>query len=179
MRLFIAFLLPQEIKNTLANLCLPLKDYQLKANWVKPDNLHLTLKFLGETGSTTLLQLKNTLKQYNQKLNPLTLSLNQFGFFPQPSRPRVFFISLAPAAQLKAIADNLNQELAALGFLHQDRFQAHITLARIKGKNNLNKLSNWIKTATPAKNEFLVNQISLIESRLSSHGPTYTPLTLE
>ncbi len=171
MRTFIAFSLPSLIKERLKEIEELLKGCPIKAKWVKPENLHLTLKFLGEIEEEKIANLKKILKEFGN-LSKIEVKLTNFGFFPSPSNPRVFFVSLDKKKELNLTAQKLEEKLAPLGFPQEQRFKAHITLARIKEKKNIHLLKEKIKEVR-LEEKFFLSQITLFKSILTPSGPIY------
>lgn len=172
MRLFIAIDIPDNIKNTLFIIQTKLKSCNLEAKWVTPKNLHVTLKFLGEVEEKVIPELIKIIDEVNVKFTPFTVKLKEFGFFPNPRRPQVFFISTDQELKLKNIALLLEEKLESLGIKKEGKFKAHITIARIKSPKNIGCLIKGIETLS-LNAAFSLEQIALIKSTLKSCGPIY------
>ncbi len=172
MRAFIALTIPDIVKDTLAKIEENLKNCNLKAKWVKPTNLHLTLKFLGNIEEEKVEELKEIVKEVGMRFSPLEVKLEGFGFFPSPKNPRVFFVSVDKEKDLKTIATYLEDKLESVGFPKENRFKAHITLARFKERKNIDCLLKKIKDLQIATN-FILKDIVLFKSTLTSWGPIY------
>ena len=176
MRVFIAIGLPKEIKEKIAELEEGFTKYDLAFKWVKPENLHLTLKFLGNIDEEQIIKIKEAIAGVSGKFTSFEVNFDNFGFFPNGRKPRVFFISAAPEELLKSIAAELEEELETLGFEKESRFKSHITLARIKNPKNINLLKAKIKD-TRIDKKFPINEITLYKSTLTKEGPVYEELT--
>jgi len=172
MRTFIAIGLPERIKNKIAELENDLKKCDLAFRWVKPENLHLTLKFLGDIGQGQITKIKEAITKVSGKFAAFEAGFNGFGFFPNERRPRVFFISIDKEKLLKSIAGELEEELETLGFEKKNRFKSHLTLARIKDLKNIECLKAKIKN-TQLDEKFLIRAIILYKSTLTKEGPIY------
>ena len=122
MRAFIAIDLPASIKEKISAIQTQLKKCEPSAKWVRPDNIHLTLKFLGEVDQEKIPEIKMAMENAAGKHSALTVTLEAFGFFPHEKRPRVFFISTSGQKALKGLADDLETNLQALGFEPEGRF---------------------------------------------------------
>ena len=172
MRAFIAIDLPERIKGKIAELENDLKKCDLVFRWVKPKNLHLTLKFLGDITQEQAGKIKEAIAKVSGKFAAFETSFNGFGFFPNERGPRIFFISIDKGELLKSIAGELEEELEILGFEKENRFKSHITLARIKDLKNIESLK--AKTKNTCLNEgFLIESITLHKSILTKEGPIY------
>lgn len=141
MRLFIALNLPADIKAHLQQTQDILKKCAVEAKWVETKNLHITLKFLGEIKEESKTEkIKEIIAAGGRRFNSISVSLTNFGFFPNENRPRVFFIATDKEDSLKNIADFLEDKLEPLGFAKENRFKSHITLARLKSPKNIDCL---------------------------------------
>src|SRR3989338_3133701 len=154
MRAFIAIDIGENLKNKLSQIQENLKECDLDFKWVKPENLHLTLKFLGEIEEKKLLEIKKIIEETAFSQKSFKLSFETFGFFPDSRRPRVFFVSTDNQDLLKTLVQQLEINLGKIGlpcpacrqaggrqgFPAENRFQSHLTLARIKVRKNLETL---------------------------------------
>lgn len=174
-RAFIAIHLPDDVKEYLGNLTDKLAETvpPRTVRWVRPDRMHLTLRFLGDTDVALLPALERALDATAAQHRPFTLQLNGFGCFPNCRRPRVLWAGvdgdLAQAAGVKAALDTA---LAPLGWEEEDRpFRPHLTLGRVNDARQLAS-QKWPvaieSLAIPAQ------AIHLIESELTPQGPIYT-----
>jgi 2'-5' RNA ligase len=172
MRAFVAIDLPSFLKEKIKEATEKLKKCDLNAKWVESKNLHITLKFLGEVKEDVLEKVKESIETVAKKFASFEVSLNEFGFFPTPNNPRVFFISTDKEEKLKEIAQDLERKLSLLGFKKENRFKSHITLARFKSKKNIDSLKRELKKVN-LKESFLIKEITLFKSTLTSLGPIY------
>lgn len=182
MRTFIAIELPLQIKEYLARLQERLKKLGADVTWVKPDNIHLTLKFLGEIEdkkiSKVIQILEDTLKD---KLN-FVMRLSSIGAFPSINSPRVIWMGIDKGdTQIKEIANDLEEEISRLGIPKEDRpFSSHITIGRLRSAQNRERLVKDLKELKGSiineNLEFPVTKILLMKSTLTSKGPIYEVL---
>lgn len=177
MRLFVAIEIPQEIHNVLVGFVAQLRALAPKVKWVRTENLHITLKFLGHTDNAKLSAIENTLRTIRNE-QPATLEFHGLGFFPNEKRPRVFWAGINPSSNLKAIAADIDHAAHKLGFPLEDRpFTPHLTLARFGQPGMQPKLA-----AAIAENDsrdfgsMTARQFHLIESKLEPTGAEYTTL---
>jgi 2'-5' RNA ligase len=174
MRAFIAILIPDEIRKKLAQP----RDEKLvlgEVRWVAEENLHLTLKFLGEVEEKKVADVIAALERAASRHPPMTLVAHGLGFFPNLRSPRVFWAGLEPNPTLSALSADVERECAALGFEKEDRpFSGHITLARIRGRVKVARES--ISSETPHFGDWPVREIVLVESKLSPKGAQYFPV---
>ncbi len=174
-RAFIAVqLLPdveQELGRVIQHLSPQAPDKSVR--WVKPDRIHVTLRFLGETAVSKLDAIYQGMDAVPQPQAPIELHLKGMGFFPNAKRPRVIWAGLAgniPA--LTAFKQELDMALAPLGWEPEERpFKPHLTLGRVKDARKLRGVSLAVavkELAVP------VTAVHFIESELTRQGPIYT-----
>lgn len=152
---------------------------QAKVGWVRKENLHITLKFLGEINTTSVEDLKKAAEAALDGLTCFELTLDKLGVFPDLRKPRVIWIgsTQVPEAALELHAA-LEERLTRLGFAPEDhKYTPHITLGRVKeiSKSEAEQLAQQMQTIAfsyTAKAE----GITLMESRLTPSGSIYTPL---
>lgn len=175
MRMFIAIELPSQIQESLAKIEIILKKCGIDAKWVEPDNIHLTLKFLGEVEEERIEGIKRILQETANLFNSFTVRFKDFGFFPDERRPRVFFVSTDNEETLKDIAQKIEERLEKIGFPKEDRFKSHLTLARLKGLKNIGCLKGEIKNIS-LNETFPVKEITFFKSTLTKTCPIYEAL---
>ena len=143
MRLFTAIDIPPEIGNKLRALVdrlRPLADLK----WNLADDLHLTIKFIGEWPEDRLDELQRTLAGVDIS-QPVEIQVRGLGWFPNPRRPHVFWAGIEAGETLKTLARSTEQAVAKLGVPVEDRpYSPHLTLARIKDRTPLGALRDAI-----------------------------------
>jgi 2'-5' RNA ligase len=177
MRLFIAISLTSEIRQNIDSLLQELRAVAPHAKWIRPDNLHITLKFLGETESAHLAAIRNTLATLTSP-QPVSLDFSGLGFFPNEHRARVLWIGMNANSNLDILAADIDRATHALGFPLETRpFTPHLTLARFEPPGLPPQLGEAIRSDAKRKFGSLVaHDFHLIESRLKSSGAEYTTL---
>lgn len=178
MRLFIAIELPREIKAALAACQQALRQTGAHASWPQPDNLHLTLRFLGEVDAARLPALKQVCADTTRQATSFTLTTHGLGFFPNAKRPRVVWAGLqADARQLPALQQRLEVGLTELGFPADDKaLLPHLTLGRIKAPTHIRALVERAQAYAFPALSFTVTELVLMQSQLRAGGALYTPL---
>jgi RNA 2',3'-cyclic 3'-phosphodiesterase len=176
-RLFIAIEIPQSIRSTFASL---LKDFRAIApqlKWVRAENLHVTLKFLGETDPAKLGPLQNALAAVRSP-ERVHLEFRGLGFFPNEKRPRVFWAGMQSSTNLKSLAADIDQAAHRLGFPLEDRpFTPHLTLARFSLPGIPPKFLQEIhEKRAQLFGSLHAEDFHLIESKLKPAGAEYTTL---
>jgi len=174
-RAFIAIHLPAEVRDYLATISADLSRQlpQGAVRWVKPDRIHLTLRFLGDTDVRLLPDIQNALDEVATQQQRFDLYLEGFGCFPNCKRPRILWAGVAgrlkEAAQLK---EEIDSALAPLGWEEEKRpFRPHLTIGRVKDARTAVSPTWPESLQRPA---IPVDAIHLIESELTPNGPIYT-----
>lgn len=175
MRVFITLELPKEIKKEVGKIQQELKRLGIQARWVKPEICHLTLVFLGSITPDKVETIGKILKVTAGQTSPINLRLAKIGCFPNSRKSRIIFISLAGELdKLKALTDKTRKGLKKSGFWFDEKpFFVHLTLARLKKRQDLTKIVNQIKIE---KINFQTNEIALISSTLTPTGSIYQNL---
>ena len=175
MRLFVAIAISEEIRRSLALFLNELRVIAPKVRWARPENLHLTLKFIGEAEPATLKQIENVLTTVRTS-GPLDLEFHGLGFFPNAKRPRVFWAGVRSTENLAVLAHSIDIALHTLGFpLETKAFAPHVTLARFNSSVPRPDLSAMEKNHSHQTfGSMVTSEFHLIESRLKPSGAEYT-----
>jgi 2'-5' RNA ligase len=178
MRLFVAVPFPAEVKNELGKLIDDWRRERDKVGWVKNDNLHLTLKFLGETPLEKLEGLKKNLAAGLNGSKAFTVSLSSAGAFPNLNRARVIWIGASEGKEkLSELAQRVEEATVPLGFSADERaFSAHLTVGRVKDSPLSEGLLAKIRSCTFEVRGIIVSEVVLYQSELAPGGSVYTPL---
>jgi RNA 2',3'-cyclic 3'-phosphodiesterase len=178
-RTFIAIEIPEDIRNRIAVLQSGLKGLGGKITWVKPENMHLTMKFLGETEQHQVKNIFDKLDQAVSSINQFEIKFKEVGAFPNFRRPKVFWVGTeGDNSTLIEVANKIDQQMCEFGFRPENkRFSAHLTIGRVrdqKGIETVIKLLQQEENFSPG--EFVVKHVSFIKSELTRLGPIYTTL---
>jgi 2'-5' RNA ligase len=179
-RSFIAIELPEVIRTQLQNLQDNLKTCGFKVRWVRPGNIHLTLKFLGNIDEKKMEKVGRTLKARVNQFTPLLLSAKGFGVFPGIRRPRIIWVGLGgQVSSLVALQKMVVKDLETIGYQGEKTpFKAHLTLGRVKGAIDALRLQDAIQTFADFESEiFLADEVFLFKSDLKPGGPVYSKLS--
>lgn len=176
-RAFIAIDLPESIKSFLGDVQEALKWYGFRVKWVRPQNIHLTLKFLGDTAAADTDKIAEAMTLAAGKCPIVSLKAKGVGVFPNVRRPRVIWAGLN--GQLETLANlqqTLDAGLADFGFARDTRaFKSHLTLGRAKGKIASDRMKAAIDKLEEFESEsFETDQIILFKSELRPTGAVYT-----
>ena len=172
MRAFIALEIPEEIKREIGQIQDQLKKSGIQAKWVKPEIAHLTLAFLGSITPNQVEPIGKILEVSASQIKSISLSLSKIGCFPSPTKAKIIFVSLeGELDKLNILATKIRKELKKVNIYFDEKpFLSHITLGRIKRKQNLSHLIEEIQVK---KVEFVTNQVTLTQSTLTDSGPIH------
>ena len=179
LRTFIAFDVPPFVLKTVAEIQNRFKSLGLRASWVVPANMHLTLKFLGEIDPGRVAEIREALPRKLSRLSGFQVCLSGVGVFPNLSRPRVLWIGLKDqTGALESLQSKIEEALSGLGFPRETRpFAPHLTLGRIKSVRDKNRLRNELQSIRKIEpRTFEVRSIKLYKSQLTPEGSLYTVL---
>ena len=132
MRLFVALDIDDPIRERMQRFVEGVQGFAPDARWVKPESLHVTLKFIGEQPESQVDQVKLALQAV--QANATEIEFRGYGFFPTTKAARVFWIGMKAGPALTSLAAAIDEKLAPLGIAREDRaFSPHLTLARGTG----------------------------------------------
>jgi len=189
MRIFIALDIDDAIRERIARFMEGVEGFAPDARWVKPESLHVTLKFIGEQTEPAVEQIKLALGTISAAA--AEIQFRGYGFFPTVKSARVFWIGMEAGPQLASLAAAIDDKTASLGIPKEERaFSPHLTLARGAGGSGSRR---WSKndgsgrgfqrlqerlTALPAPDfgTMTAREFFLYQSQLSPKGSQYTKL---
>ena len=189
MRLFIGLDIDEEIRQRIRTFLDGVRGFAPDARWVKPESLHVTLKFIGEQSDESIHSIEKALAQVSGP--PLQLTFRGRGFFPNPKSARVFWIGIQSGPQLSALASTIDNATATLDIPREDRvFSPHLTLARLGGRsgwprrqngdrpnNTFQRLAEKLAAMTSLEfGTMTACEFFLYQSQLSREGSRYTEL---
>jgi 2'-5' RNA ligase len=189
-RLFTALEIPAAVRDNLAALVEELRELSTKVadkrpRWVRPRNLHVTLKFIGEVSPAKLKDIRSALLAIRSDA-PVEVKFRGLGFFPNEQHARVLWAGLNASANLPVLAGDIDGSLETQGIARDRRaFTPHLTVARIEPPGLHEKLRAAIqKNGAHEFGSFRTREFYLIESKLKPAGAEYTtlasyPFTLE
>lgn len=149
---------------------------QTRLRWTNPENIHLTLKFLGNTEDALISRLSETISSLVKPLFPFEVEARGVGFYPAPELPRIFWCGFDPqsAEVLALLQQAIERDLGELGFAPNDRpFHPHLTLGRVKSRANPDFASFAAKHENRSFGKSYVKDFVLYESILTPSGPVY------
>lgn len=182
MRSFIAIELSEQIKNYLGRIQDRLKSSGADVKWVNPQNIHLTLKFLGDIEDKTVDKISGILEAASCDKPAFFIRLSSLGAFPNINFPRIIWVGIDKGdQQVKEIAEELQEKIAKIGIPKENKpFSAHLTIGRTKSGLNRGSL---VKMLEILQNEIVqeglesgVSKLTLFKSTLTPQGPIYAIL---
>ncbi len=146
-----------------------------RISWVKPDNLHLTLKFFGDTPADKEQEIINVLRNVSAGIEAFSFSLAGFGYFGSRQLPRVLWIGIKQPEGLQKLYDEVNTHLKPIGYdCDKQQFVPHLTIGRIKEINNINRFHNFLLNHNYYRLGVQhIRRFSLYQSILHRQGPEY------
>ncbi|AEH25138.1 RNA 2',3'-cyclic phosphodiesterase [Pyrococcus yayanosii] len=177
MRAFIAIDVADNVRSAIvrAQEFIGTKDAKIK--FVEPENLHITLKFLGEITEEQAEEIKAILSRIAAKFKKHEVRVRGIGVFPNPNYVRVIWAGVENDEQIRAMAREIDEALAKLGFKRDKEFVAHVTIGRVKFvKDKLGLAEKLRALANEDFGTFRVEAIELKKSTLTPKGPIYETL---
>jgi len=179
LRTFVALPLPQTIVRHLSTIQNELRGKGLKIGWVRPANIHLTIKFIGDIAPEDVAAVTAALESSAHAIPPMELTVQGMGLFPNAKRPRVLWAGLGGATEaLKQFAVKVDAALEPLGIKCEKRpFKAHLTLGRIRKPIDARWLLDLVSRAGRyAPQQFTADQVIFYKSDLRPTGAVYSAL---
>ncbi len=178
-RTFIAIEIHPDIQRYLGQIQSHLRETGADIKWVKPSNIHLTLKFLGEIPEDQVKNAQKILNDIVPSHPSYSLKLKQLGAFPKIDRPKIIWIGIEQGMdETMQLAKDIEESFFKEGFPKDDKpFSPHITLGRQRSSTNSYKLTSELKNYKIKEIQpHAIDSIILLESTLTPQGPIYTPL---
>lgn len=176
MRTFVALNLPDTTRRALWDAAAALRDRDLPVKWVRPEAIHVTLKFLGETDEQRGPEVIAALRRAAAGARVLPLAISGFGAFPDAAHARVVWAGIEPEPALELLADAVERQFAALGFPTEARpFRPHVTLGRSRrdaSRAAFGGLEQALAALSFAET-VVVESVDLMRSTLQSTGAVY------
>ncbi len=186
MRIFVALDIDDAIRERIERFLEGVREFEPEARWVRPESLHVTLKFIGEKPAEAVEAIKSALA--GVKAGAMEISFRGYGFFPTAKSARVFWVGIESGPQLAALAKAVDEGLAVLGIPREEHaFSPHLTLARGGGgsgsprwregdgpNKNFQRLQEKLAAlSTPEFGTMTAREFFLYESQLLRGGSRY------
>jgi 2'-5' RNA ligase len=182
-RLFVALQIPSAVRDNLAALIEELRAADAaatknKARWVRAENLHVTLKFIGNVDATKLDAIRAALGEVSAG-GAVELRFRGVGFFPNEKRPRVLWAGIVASANLAPLAAGIDARIEKLGIARETReFAPHLTLARFDPPGISEKLQSAARENSAREfGAVRTGEFHLFESETRPTGAEYTHLS--
>lgn len=178
-RTFVAIKIPDLLVREFRRFISDLQQADAAVKWVKPEAIHLTLKFLGSVEESDLDQLYGAVEQVCEHVPPFSLRTSIKGGFPSLKRPRVFWVGLGDSGlgTLEKLQTGVEAALEKFGFPREERrFRPHLTIGRVKHPGALNALIDRFRKYPFPEIEFTVEAVVFMKSQLTPQGAIYSLL---
>ncbi|MEW5865390.1 MAG: RNA 2',3'-cyclic phosphodiesterase [Bacillota bacterium] len=177
-RCFIAVFLDPAIRPKVAAFQRQLARAGADVKWVEAENLHFTLKFLGDVQSTRLEGIGRALEAAVAGVQAFELGLGGAGAFPNTRNPRVIWIGVSTGRDpLIDLASRVEEAMKAEGFRQDGKgLSPHLTIGRVRSARNLHALAQELSSSSPPVATMRVDRVQLTSSDLTTHGPVYAPV---
>ncbi|MFH2011275.1 MAG: RNA 2',3'-cyclic phosphodiesterase [Pseudomonadota bacterium] len=178
-RSFLAIELPKEIISGLSEIQNGLKSSLSQVKWVRPESIHLTLKFFGNIEEKIVGEISQVLEKVTAKTSSFVIDVKDIGVFPDISRPRVIWVGAESIGNvLNILQKETEDSLKKIGFKPEERkFSAHLTIGRVKSlKEKRQLIEQIVKLKGYEVGSFRVENLFLFKSDLRPTGAIYTKL---
>jgi RNA 2',3'-cyclic 3'-phosphodiesterase len=178
LRCFIAIDISVQTRNEIGELIDILRECNGDIKWVMPENVHVTLKFLGETAEDMVPKISASLSAVTASYKPFSIKIHGTGVFPNRKNPRVIWVGLEDSEMLKGLNDDIENAVSSFGYRKEDKeFRPHLTIGRVRSRRGMitvvNELDNFKERDF---GELLVDRIKFMKSELRPKGAEYTCL---
>lgn len=189
MRLFVALDIDDDIRGRIARFLDGVRGFAPDARWIRPESLHVTLKFIGEQSEDDVEKIKRVSQAIAAEA--FEMNIRGYGFFPGARAPRVFWVGIEAGAQLGSLAAMVDERLASIGIPKEEHaFNPHLTLARGAGQSRSRRKEKQEGASggfqhlqeklaalpTPEFGTMTAREFYLYRSQLSPGGSKYTKL---
>jgi len=177
-RTFIAVPIPQAVKESITSLQGPLVRSQADIKWVRPDSIHITLKFLGDVESGRIPEVVRAIEPAVLAIRPFSVQIGGCGFFPNAKKPNVLWIGVSEGADaLALLAQRIDDALSDIGFEREKRaFRSHLTIGRVRSTRHIEDAVSMLQSSPFDAGTFEARTVNLMKSDLRPEGAVYTPL---
>lgn len=176
-RAFICIEVPATIKERIASLQEGLRGGGARTSWVKPSNIHLTLKFLGDVPAAKMETVRLAVERAASPISGFVVGVEGAGCFPSPRNPRVLWVGLACIPEsLKQLHAAIEDALAREGFPRESKpFSPHLTIGRIRDPKGASRVAEDLIASGFEPETFQAREVILMRSDLNPEGSIYTP----
>jgi len=177
-RTFICIELPEDVRRRLRELQSDLEKYNANIRWVRPESIHLTLKFLGDVEEHSINDIARATEMACSGIAQFTINVQQTGVFPNWRHPRVLWVGIdEPEGNLLKIKQEIELQLTELGYVKEDRkFSPHLTIGRVKSMKMISDVMQDLQKREFFAGNFLAKEVVVMKSDLRPTGAVYTAL---
>ena len=178
-RTFICIEVPETIKQRIAVLQQELRKNDAQVSWVKPSNIHLTLKFLGDVPASKVERIKLAVERAANSFEEFEIEVGSAGCFPTPRNTRVLWVGLTNLPEsLKQLHASIEDGLAREGFPRESkRFSPHLTIGRVRAPKGAARVAEDLIARGFEAEGFRAREIIVMRSDLNPKGSIYTPIS--
>ncbi len=176
MRIFIGIKMPEEIVAIIHQKLKPLKKLSTPIRWVKPDNIHLSIKFIGEVSPGKCSEICHTLATTPLNIKPFKTNISGWGKFGRKDQLNIFWASLEKSLPLEKLYNQVEDIMADLSIERESReYTPHITLGRNKKLFNIKPVLTFIqKNSDRTISQLVIDKFQVFQSELSSYGAIHS-----
>jgi 2'-5' RNA ligase len=177
-RTFICFDIPDSVKRRIGALQQEMRQTGAQVSWVRPENIHLTLKFLGDVPRSRIEVVREAVERAASSFSPFTIEVAGAGGFPSPRSPRVLWVGLSGIeGGLTELREAIESELARRNFPREHKkFSPHLTIGRIRSPQNASRVAEGLIARGFDPESFEANEVIVMRSDLNPRGAIYTPM---
>lgn len=178
-RTFVAVVLPQDVKQAIGSVESQFRKSAPRVRWVSPENLHITLKFLGNVDADRLSDVEAAVREAVKGLKPFRLEFRGAGAFPNQKKPRVIWIGIeGEVSLLSEAAERVDKALVDIGFEAEDRpFRGHVTIGRCRDIRDGAGVSDALRDVGALElGSMNVDRVIVMKSDLRPEGPIYSEI---
>jgi 2'-5' RNA ligase len=175
-RTFVCIEIPEAVKERIAELQRELKQIEAQVSWVKPANIHLTVKFLGPVAPSRIAGIRQAVERAVRSCSPFEVEVAGTGCFPSPRNPKVLWVGLSHVPnQLLQLQQSVEDELARAGFPRESkRFSPHLTIGRVRSPRGASAVAERLIASAFDPLAFSATQVIVMRSDLNPSGSVYT-----
>jgi len=178
LRTFISIPVPNSVKNVKQMLTSTCEDEKVVVRWVKHNNLHITLQFLGFTPEKDIPEIKEVLSKITKSQKEFDLTISNTGKFPNNDKPSVLYLGVdGNLKSLNILVNKIKEEVSSIGYGSDEKeYTPHVTVGKINYPQKFNPNLSTFLNSSYDKIDFTVNKIQFISSETLSEGVLYSIL---
>jgi RNA 2',3'-cyclic 3'-phosphodiesterase len=175
-RIFIGIKLEEDIRAQIEKELKPFKKMKTPIRWTEPENIHLTLKFVGEVSADIYPEMERAVASGHFELKPFRINFRGLGKFPAGDEVHIFWAGIEPVVELETLFRRIEDILIRFGVEKETRrFLPHITVGRNRARFPFKSLLNELEKKCDVRlGESIASSFQIFESRLTPRGPIYT-----